>query len=746
MACISDQCQLGYLSLQNIIEAMKELTDEEPSAEAVKKASTLMKTSKGKLVEPKQSKLVKKGVFQFFDLTSKSHLNSRLWLKARLMFIQFMFNQLNDAGKAKGNDNNIIRDFGDLNYYCEKCLQETSAYFDNETKGFILFISASLDLIRGSALQTCLDALKTSIVSFMSCPQLSTEGTLNYLKALILCRDISYAANVLNVNKQLNITDVLNKTFGDLFDLNDMILNNLKTFGGETIELYLDKTKSYFNNLSGDIKNIYNPLLSFLCHTKLRLGSCLLIKASLGENESAGSEAKTPTFLMHALNVLYSGIALNKVMCERTINLEIELNYKYAYCLRELYMKYQTCTLNDVVEAYNYTINLIHNSTHDLNLIRSCYLELALTFISLYEPSVSLLNTIQHVAAGAAPKSAKKVTLLARKAAEAVLIALVSSIKCSNALKEKMLLPGHKSIKEMSSIHVKNGPLFVASDLLGYFVLADRKKVYRDDVEEEVLSLAPEFESKVATKTYDEKVASLADESNKSITWIHLLNYQSKLQHINSMRNLNTLKNGKNRFKFADLYTIGFTPIIKNSNYMAARLHQLDSHMRANFRIYETECQAPTPVAEFLKVLTKKLSTTRPAPGAHTLLERVNFFSGNLSAVLSNSSIYEKESENVSEKDSKASMRQALEWNYLQHFPANYNYNNTDSIKPNESLDSLVNYLITWNWYKGLDVCDETLLKNGDMLTAIIGVKEPSGNKIHFQLLSAALVQEIYDS
>ena len=59
-----------------------------------------------------------------------------------------MFNQLNDAGKAKGTDDNIISDFADLTYYCENCLGETDKFYDNETKAYIHFILASLDLIR----------------------------------------------------------------------------------------------------------------------------------------------------------------------------------------------------------------------------------------------------------------------------------------------------------------------------------------------------------------------------------------------------------------------------------------------------------------------------------------------------------------------------------------------------------------------------------------------------------------------
>ena len=129
-------------------------------------------------------------------------------------------------------------------------------------------------------------------------------------------------------------------------------------------------------------------------------------------------------------------------------------------------------------------------------------------------------------------------------------------------------------------------PNFVSSDLLGYYVHAERRRVYRDEIEREVLSLAPEFDIKPAYKTYDDKVGLLEAESDKSITWIHLLNYQSKMQNINSMRNLNTLKNGKNRYKYSEFYTIGFTPILKSAHLMSARLSELNMYLKAHLDIY----------------------------------------------------------------------------------------------------------------------------------------------------------------
>jgi hypothetical protein len=143
-----------------------------------------------------------------------------------------------------------------------------------------------------------------------------------------------------------------------------------------------------------------------------------------------------------------------------------------------------------------------------------------------------------------------------------------------------MLVPGHEALLKMNLTQTTNCPVYVTNDLLGYYVLAERKRVYKNEIEEEILTLAPEFEPSAVNLTYDDKVDRLVAEGNSSITWTHLLNYQTKLQRINSMKNLNQLNNGKTRFKYSELYTLAFTPICTNSMQTNARLYDLNRYLR----------------------------------------------------------------------------------------------------------------------------------------------------------------------
>ena len=374
-------------------------------------------------------------------------------------------------------------------------------------------------------------------------------------------------------------------------------------------------------------------------------------------------------------------------------------------------------------------------------MIKNCYLELGVAFVSVFDSGIIYPD---RVGLGKVKKSNTQTI----KAMEAALTALCFAIKSSNAINEKMLLPGHEVLKKMKSINVVKAPMFVASDLLGYYVLAERKKVFRDEIEEEVLTLAPEFEQKELNKTYDEKVKDLEIESNQSITWIHMLNYQSKMQNINSMRNLNTLKNGKNRFKYSDLFTIGHSPVFKNTFIMSSRLSELNKHMKYNLEVYADECQAPPPVSDFFKFFAKKSTTqTSKTNLMKSILEFVKYYTGNLSSSLTNSPLFaEKEGDEVF----MSGRQYSIDWSYLQQWPTNFNYVDPSgiSLKINDTtpLESMIDYLLTFNWYKGFCVNEDCLKNDEDSVVAIIGIKEPlSSNKLKFKVLSAEKVTQIHD-
>jgi len=315
LATVADQSQLGYLALQTLIDGLKELSDTQTQTPYSLNANK-------KIAEPKKSKLTKKGIYQMFDMTSKVHLNARRWLKTRIIFIQFMFNQLDDVKKFKGShylgdEARIVSNFGEIKYYCDKCIEESEKFFDHEAKAVVIYVLASLELIRGNiTLLECQKQLQLALINFMACRQLSQEGQLNYLKTRILMNDVTYALNLLNLKEQnrreFGLEMILGKCIEEILSIENVILEDLRVGGGESVECFLDSRKAYFNTIYEEIKNLYNPLFLYLCHTKLRLGSCLILRASLEENEPIKKVFAAST-CTDALNVLCIGIELNKV-------------------------------------------------------------------------------------------------------------------------------------------------------------------------------------------------------------------------------------------------------------------------------------------------------------------------------------------------------------------------------------------------------------------------------------------------
>lgn len=290
MAQVADQSQLDYIALESVIEAMRELSDYEEEQQKRREEKKKTTQAQDKLrgnKQPKQAekkiKYLKKGIYLTFDSISKSHLSTRLWMKARCMFVQFMFNQLADAGKAKGNDENIMRDFADLKYYVDRSIIESEAFYDQESKNFFQFIDASLDLIRGVSLVECEQKLDQCLLNYTTCKQMSVEAFASFLRTTLLKIDLSYSLSVLNNgdSRKNNFDEVLRLCMKNLIDVQSIVLNELKLNAGEAIEFYVDKERAYFDNMYCDtLKNVFNPLYHYLVHIKLRLGSSLMLKSA----------------------------------------------------------------------------------------------------------------------------------------------------------------------------------------------------------------------------------------------------------------------------------------------------------------------------------------------------------------------------------------------------------------------------------------------------------------------------------
>lgn len=267
-------------------------------------------------------------------------------------------------------------------------------------------------------------------------------------------------------------------------------------------------------------------------------------------------------------------------------------------------------------------------------------------------------------------------------------------------------------------------------------------------------------------RSNDDKAKLIADEASKSLTWIHVLNYQTKLQQSASMRNLNTLKNGSNRFKYSEFCTIGFTPILKPTQAITTRLFELNTYLTNSLDVYKNTAQSPPPITDYFRLLGRKmLNPTKTPPTTpsikSTILDRVRVFSGNVPSTNLNTTSQDVNTNNegggggraslVATTTSLTNIISASDFSYLQTWPPNFDYSiPLMQYKINETtitLDAFVDFMLTFNWYKSLS----GLVGNGngndnDSLIAIIAVKDSlTSNKIKYKSLSSKLVIEIHD-
>ena len=740
---------MNYFALQNVFDALKELAAENIPNIVKEKNSMISVIKKNKQL--KELKIVKKGIYQFYDSISRSHLNSRLWLKARKLLVQYMFNQLNDIGKAKGHDNSILSDFGDLKYYCEKGIKESNDFIDLESKSFFIFIEITVELLRGQSLNSCLEKLNNVFKNLVSKAQLSQEGFFTFIKTSILIIDIKFPKYLLewkneNSNK-INLIFNIDCCMRSLLELQQIILTDLSKNSGELIECSIDKSISYNDNIFKDIKNLFNPLLHYLVHVKLRLGSYLILKSSYFDRNFNNCNLESNKLWENSLNVLGSAIEINKVISERSLNIEIELFYKYSFCMKELLLTRKIGTLYEVVNSYGHTINLIQNSVHDLYLIKQCYLEIAVLFIFSFDHSIisdslafkndTFLNTLN---------SASKY-----RAIEAAITALAFSIDTTKALREKMLLSGNELLKNLPLNTMSSCPIFIANDLIANYLFADRKRLYRDKIEEEVLTLVPEFEIKKEHRTYDSKIEHLCKESERYLTWIHILNYQNKLHSLSTMRNLNTLRNGNKKFIFSDFFTTGFTPIFNNSNMIVSRLYEINYFLKNQLDICNKKNQTKEPITDFFRIYARKLNNQKNSKDLinfNSILKNVKVYKGNISNNLSYNFTDKVELKDIRENlpDTKQIFLQHCDWGHLQEWPPGYTYLTLGPLRidENNSYDSFANYIMTMNWHKNI-IFQNDNEKDVDKILCIVGIRDKlTSNKIKFKNFSAGKIKNIH--
>lgn len=249
----------------------------------------------------------------------------------------------------------------------------------------------------------------------------------------------------------------------------------------------------------------------------------------------------------------------------------------------------------------------------------------------------------------------------------------------------------------------------------------------------------------------------VSDEASKSLTWIHVLNYQTKLSQSSSMRHLNTLRNGLNRFRYSQYFTIGFTPVFKSPLLTSSRLYELNAYLKNSLPVYKQDAQAQPLITEYFRIAARRcnptrvaatVSTKKPPPPQTPTSSYVRSFANNLSTHLSVNTTAPQEKES---SVATLSSSRVIDYSYLQQWPPNYDYASTtivDTRRINESttVDTFVEFALSFQWYKNLTLDDDADVDEGLGVTALVAIKDSLSNpKVKSRNLNAKLIIEIHD-
>lgn len=188
-------------------------------------------------------------------------------------------------------------------------VNESTSLRDLESRAQFRAINASLSLLRGEPLSRCAQELETSLEDFVAVQhRLSSSGCVSLFRYLLLRCDLKFASGLLGgggkTTKRTRV-QLVDECSDELLAIQQGILDELQLNAGEETERFVEKQKSCYDNLCR-IKNLFNPLLHFFVHAKLRLGSLLMLKAvSLESSKNKNKNKKRRLSINYLVVFIY---------------------------------------------------------------------------------------------------------------------------------------------------------------------------------------------------------------------------------------------------------------------------------------------------------------------------------------------------------------------------------------------------------------------------------------------------------
>ncbi|XP_053377953.1 cilia- and flagella-associated protein 54-like isoform X4 [Mercenaria mercenaria] len=613
-----------------------------------------------KLSEPENSQ------FQYQNFQSRSRLDARLWLACRSSLVQSLMMEIRGMGDVKGipkikekigSDNKVLQELADCRQYCAEGLGEAEACGDIEKQSEFLMQGASLNIIEGKNLEHTISLLQDSINTFSRVPCLSIPGAQMKATALVMRTDLEA---IEHTDDSIIFTE---RTMENYLHAQDIILKQMEDLGEKIEHYYPEGRLQYFSTPHSPLRNIYLPHCLRLVQIKLRVGHGMARNVAKNIRNSTVKQPRYNVVLKRSdiepvpmwsdvLGVLMTALAVSQVSVTREAYLEAELLLNIGKVQRMLvYLgKYQP---RHAAQSLIDAIKISHSTDHNLGLIRQAYLEIALIYMyssgiaTMKEgSSIDIYSGAESGSEDTSSETSKKKYYRKRykpskkqskdsmneqeKERHAAWLAIRSAAAVANTQRNRLLLIGDVSVtsQQLSEKAQQEMPDFVALDLVGGYVLGEKKKVYKNEIEEELAPLVEAQEVK-HVDTYEELIQK-AKEAANDLSWIQFLGYQTILQRLCSTSTISA-SSGKqedrvNQNSSGDLgpeFDLGFIShaesdtslnhdVVRSmlfSGTWTIRLNRMHSYLSDNLNAYGTNCCAVYPPADLQLPLSSEPAT-----------------------------------------------------------------------------------------------------------------------------------------
>ncbi|KAK7102964.1 hypothetical protein V1264_021114 [Littorina saxatilis] len=494
---------------------------------------------------------VESNQFQFQNFQSRARLDPRLWLTCRMALVKTLNMEIRGMGEVKGADNKVLTELAECRQYCVEGLKEAEACGDVELQAEFLVQGALLNIMEGRSLEQTVTILEDAVCLLRSISCLSMPAEELLATCIILRTDLEATKP-----NEVPTDSPTQRTLQAYLQAQDIILGQMEALG-ERIEHHLPKGQ--LRHLSvpvSPMENIYTLQVLRLAQLKLRIGHA--ISRNLAKDIRNGQVEEGPQVQWgECLGVLSTALEIMQVSMRREASTEVEILLCMGKIQKRLVYqgKYQP---RAAAATFLEAIKISFANDHDLGLIRQAYLELAFVYlfscggIRVKEGSIlesvtggdsgeeSSASTKSSVREKKRWKSKKERSMTKMKEEEtesekerrAAWVAIRCAAATAQAMRARGMMIGDTAItaQKVAEKAQRCMPDFAALDMMNPYVLGEKKKVFKNEIEEELAPLIEAQEVKVQ-ETYEDQI-NKARAASFDLSWIHLLGYQTILQRL----------------------------------------------------------------------------------------------------------------------------------------------------------------------------------------------------------------------